>query len=403
MKRFKLKPVLPLDSIRRPVVKKTLLSLSLALAIALNEPLIANEPSFEQTVNEIGTSAEAVGLAVAVVRGGKIEFLNTFGVREFGQAEVITPQTVFRIASLSKGFAATITSGLIDQGKVSLESPISKFDPHFTLQDASQTASVTLRHVLTHQLSLPPYAYDNLLEAGTSPQNILREMRKVTPICTVGTCYAYQNVGFNMVTSAIESAARQDYASLVKNLIFNPLGMHNASFGRENLTSGDNWARSHQRDGYDVRGNRQWKVREVKQPYYKVPAAGGINASISDMAKWLAAQMGHAPEVIPVDWLKMMHTPIVATPAELRRTRHIPELTSAHYGLGWRIYSYAGETVVNHSGSVEGYVAQIAFLPKYDVGLVLLSNSRFRKFWDILPIFLENELRVKSTKLSLLR
>lgn len=403
MKRFKLKPVLSLDSFRSPVGKKTLIPLSLALAIALNEPLIANEPSFEQAVNEIGTSAEAVGLAVAVVRGGKIELLNTFGVREFGQAEAITPQTVFRIASLSKGFAATITSGLIDQGKVSLESSISKFNPHFTLQDASQTASVTLRHVLTHQLSLPPYAYDNLLEAGTSPQNILQEMRKVTPICRVGTCYAYQNVGFNMVTSVVESITEQNYTSLVKSRIFDPLNMRNASFGRTNLINTENWARSHRHDGYDLRGNRQWKVRTVKQPYYNVPAAGGINASILDMAKWLAAQIGHAPEVIPVDWLKMMHTPIVATPAELRRTRHIPELTSAHYGLGWRIYSYAGETVVNHSGSVEGYTAQIAFLPKYDVGLVLLSNARFRKFWDILPIFLENELRMARMKLSLLR
>ena len=132
-----------------------------------------------------------------------------------------------------------------------------------------------------------------------------------------------------------------------------------------------------------------------------MPAAGGINANILDMAKWLQAQMGHMPDVIDRATLQLLHSPVVATPAELRRNRRMTHLTQAHYGLGWRIYEYGGQTVVNHSGSVEGYSARIAFLPERDVGIVLLSNSRSRQFWDILPLFLDAELGLTNERLDM--
>ena len=181
--------------------------------------------------------------------------------------------------------------------------------------------------------------------------------------------------------------------------------MSGASFGKENLEKSTNWARSHNFVGTRYKKNQSkrkasWKVREVKQAYYDVPAAGGINANISDMAKWLAAQLGYAPTVLPPERLATLHSPQVTTPAELRRNRRLKRLTAAHYGLGWRIFKYAGHTVVNHSGSVESYVAQIAFLPDQDVGIVLLSNSHSREFWDILPLFLDNELGLENDLLS---
>ncbi len=351
----------------------------------------ATKTPFEQAIHEIGNSDDVVGLAVAVVRNGKVSSINTYGVREVGQLEKIDSQTIFRIASLSKAFAATMAGKLVDDAKLSLESPITNFNQDFQLRDQAQAKSATLSHVLSHRLSLPPYAYDNLLEAGVRPTKILQEMKKVTPVCKVGTCYAYQNVGFNMITSALESTAKQDYSILVSEQLFKPLGMNGASFGKDKLMANENWARSHRRAK-----KSSWAVRDVKQPYYDVPAAGGVNANILDMAKWLAAQMGHAPEVISDEVRTMLHTPLVKTHAELRRNRRLARLTDAHYGLGWRIYTYAGQSVINHSGAVEGYAAQLAFLPKHDVGIVTLSNSRSRRFWDILPLFLDHELGLSN-------
>ncbi len=362
--------------------------------------MAAGESRFDKAVAEIGESDDIVGLAVAVVRKGELSSLNTFGVREIGRPEPINVDTTFRIASLSKAFAATVAGELVDTDKLSFDDPISSSNKDFQLRDPAQAESVTLTHILSHRISLPPYAYDNLLEAGVTPSKILREMKKVTPVCKVGTCYAYQNVGFNLITSAIESTTQQSYEGVVTESLFAPLGMSGASFGIDGLTRNANWARSHSRPGYRLNPASTWEVKALKQPYYDLPAAGGVNANISDMAKWLAAQMGYAPEVIPPKRLTVLHTPLVATPAELRRNRRLSNLTDAHYGLGWRIYQYAGQTVINHSGSVEGYVAQIAFLPEQDVGIVLLANSRSREFWDILPLFLDSELGLENELLS---
>ena len=345
------------------------------------------DTQFEQALSEVAQSENAVGFAVAVVRNGKITLVRTYGKREAGRPEKVDANTTFRIASLSKGFAATIAAKLVSENKLALETPIVRYNKDFRLSNQAQTEAATISDVLSHRLSLPPYAYDNLLEADTAPPVILREMRKVKPVCRVGSCYAYQNVGFDMITGVIEELRLASFAEVVREELFKPLGMKGASFDILGLKADSNWARSHRRIGQDA-----WKVREVRQAYYNVPAAGGINASILDMAEWLKAQMGHAPNVISPELLEMLHDPIVRTPAELRRNRRMTELSDAHYGLGWRIYQYGGHTVINHSGSVEGYGARIAFLPEKDVGIVLLANFRTREFWDLLPTFLNLEL-----------
>jgi beta-lactamase class C len=173
----------------------------------------------------------------------------------------------------------------------------------------------------------------------------------------------------------------------------NPLEMSGASFGKDKLISGDNWARSHKR-----KLGREWKIAKVKPAYYRVPASGGINANIIDMSKWLSAQMGNYPQTLSQSSLHRLHTAQVRTPGELRRTRRLGRVSDAHYGLGWRIYQRAGHKVINHSGSVEGYGAQIAFLPEKNVGIVLLTNSNSKQFWSILPSFLDHELGLAPLK-----
>ena len=356
-------------------------------SVAAEEPPLFGADPFKAHLEEAAQSGDLVGLAVAVVRGGEVEMIETFGVRALGNENKVGPETTFRIASLSKGFAASVVSQQVSEGKLSLSDPVSRFAPEFRLKNAAQAKAVTLEHILSHRTSLPPYAYDNLLEAGVAPKDILAEFRKVDPICSVGRCYAYQNVTFDMSARVVEAIDGKTYAEAVQQRLFDPLDMSGASFGTVKLKQSDDWAQSHRR-----RRGGQWRSAPVKQPYYSVPAAGGINASITDMAKWLSAQMGHAPDVLSDEVLALMHEPRVSTPAEVRRMRTMPQLKKAHYGLGWRVYDYAGETVVNHSGSVEGYSAQIAFLPERDVGIVLLTNSRSRAFFEILPVFLDLEL-----------
>jgi len=197
-----------------------------------------------------------------------------------------------------------------------------------------------------------------------------------------------------MITSVIDSVGSQPFNELVQSELFKPLGMNSTSFGSAGLKIEDDWARSYSRTQ-----NGPWKTRSVKEAYYNVPAAGGVNASLIDMTKWLSAHMGYAPEVISEEALKILQTPVVKTAREMWRYRRMKHLSNAHYGLGWRLYEYADTLVVNHSGSVEGYSAQIAFLPERNVGMVILTNSRTQEFWDILQLFLDAELGLENPNL----
>ena len=170
--------------------------------------------------------------------------------------------------------------------------------------------------------------------------------------------------------------------------MFYPLGMGDASLGKAALEQDSDWARPHRR-----RRGEAWRKVEVKPNYYQLPAAAGINASIVDMARWLRAQLGQSPQTLSPETLALLHAPRTNTLSETRRkARRMPGLTKTAYGLGWRIYTYGGETIITHSGAVAGYAASIAFIPDRQTGIVLLSNANTRSFHQIVPLFLQFEL-----------
>jgi beta-lactamase class C len=143
--------------------------------------------------------------------------------------------------------------------------------------------------------------------------------------------------------------------------------MTSASVSREGLMSAKSWARPH---------NAGKRVIELSDAYYRVPAAGGVNSDIKDMAMWMLAQMGEMPDVISPNVLNALHSRQAKTANERRRLHMPPEpLTGAWYGFGWRSYDYAGHVIVGHRGGVDGYRSLILFDPKKKSGVVALWNS----------------------------
>ena len=199
---------------------------------------------FASTLSRAAGEDDFVGLAVAVVNRQGPLLVRTYGVTDITADQSVQPDTVFRVASLSKGFAGTLAGISVAEGELSLNAAVDPLVPQFELISRRQESALTVEHILSHRVGLPPNAYDNLLEANVDPAEILARYSGVEMICGVGQCYAYQNVAFNMITSVLEQVAEQDFAALLEQRLFTPLAMQHASLGRDALLASSSWARA---------------------------------------------------------------------------------------------------------------------------------------------------------------
>ena len=313
-----------------------------------------------------------VGLAVGVVEDGEIRFLKGYGETVAGSGDKVGIDTVFRWASVSKGVAGDMVALLAEDGKLSLYEPISRYSASLRLPGGNEHKA-TVSDVLTHRLGLFGHANDSKLEDGLDPALLRAQLATLNSICAPGQCHAYQNVAYDAAAEVVEKVTGQPYPEAVRERLFAPLGMSSASMTREALYASPSWARPHV-------GGKNSKPVEVTEPYYRVAAAGGVNSSIKDLAVWMQAQMGLVPDVLPAKVLETAQSPRATTPGELGRMRKFRErINSAAYGLGWRIYDYAGHTVVGHRGGLRGYRALIMFDPARKTGVVALWNSSTSK------------------------
>ena len=307
-----------------------------------------------------------VGLAVGVVENGRITFLNGYGETLEGSGDPVTAQTVFRWASVSKGVAGAIAAKLAEQGKLNLNAPIATYRTSLRLPGGNERRA-TLGDLLSHRLGIYRNAWDDKLEAGEDPRVIRQSIGTLASLCAPGTCWSYQNIAFDASSEVVAQATGKPYQQVVRDHLFAPIGMTSATVSREGLQRSKSWARPHSV------GRRPL---EVTDSYYRVPAAGGINSNIKDMALWMIAQMGEMPEVLSPTVLATIHAPRVPTPSERGRLRKFLErVDDPYYGYGWRSYDYAGHHVIGHRGGVNGYRSLILFDPKLKSGVVALWNS----------------------------
>lgn len=331
----------------------------------------------DERLTRLAADTEIVGLAVAVIEDGEITFARGYGVTRF-DGEPVTDQTVFRWASLSKGVASTAVGKMVTDGQLALSDTISKFKTSLRLPLGGEKVG-TLDDLLSHQIGIVPNAYDTRLEDGGDPAQIRKALGKLKRTCVVGECHTYQNVAFDAIAEVVASVRGVDFEEVVRLDLFQPLGMQDASYGLEALRGSYSWAEPHRKRRVDPKPVR----RTVNRSYYRVPAAGGVNGSIRDLAQFARAQMGLEPDVLSPDTLDELHTPRVYTRREQSSMsrRYGGHLRDARYALGWRVYKYGkpGYRVVGHRGAVDGYRSMILFDPERNAGVVALWNSNSRK------------------------
>ena len=307
-----------------------------------------------------------VGMAVGIVENGRITFLNGYGETLEGSGEKVTPETVFRWASVSKGVASTMVAKLAEEGRLSFNEPVAEVAPSLRLPGRNELKA-TVGDVLSHRLGLYRNAFDNKLEEGQDVTFLRGTLATLNSICPPGSCWSYQNVAYDAASEMVTRVSGMRYQEAVERDLFAPLGMTSASLTMNGLTSSSSWARPHSV------GRRPLKLSDN---YYRVPAAGGVNSNIKDMAMWMLAQMGEMPQVLGPGLLETIHQPRVKTPGERARMRKFLErLGDAEYGYGWRSYDYAGHHIIGHRGGVDGYRSLILFDPQLKSGVVALWNS----------------------------
>jgi beta-lactamase class C len=343
--------------------------------------------SYQQWLDRLGERNAVAGLATAVVVDDKVVFEDTIGYADATTHEPVTPETVFRLASLSKAFATALTGVLVDEGKLSWDTKLVAVLPFFHLKSDSAAEQATVRDILGQRLGLPKNTYDNMLEENFSYEELARKLDEVSLTCGVGQCYGYQNIAFSLIGDVVYAQTGDFFSRQVDKRLFFPLGMKTASYGREGLENSKSWARPHRPSGSN------WIPFEPKEAYYRVAPAAGVNASLRDMEQWLIAQMGGRPDVLSRQLLDTLHAPEVATPNEERSSPwRRARVTDAEYALGWRVFEYGGETLIFHAGAVQGYRTMIGFLPKYHVGVVTLWNSDGPVPAGLMPMLIDSLL-----------
>jgi beta-lactamase class C len=342
---------------------------------------------FEAMAQAMVADGRVPGLAMAIVKDGRIVSARGYGVTDVDRPEQVDAHTVFRLASLSKAFAGTVTGLLVSEGALRWDSHVADFMPGLQFSQPGAAQQLTVAEVLSQRVGLTHNAYDRDIEDGADYRSLVQRLAYAPMKCAPGQCYSYQNVAFSLIGDVVFATTGRFFSETVARRIFKPLGMDDASYGLEGIENSPRWARPH------VRGRGGWVALTPKPTYYRLAPAAGVNASIDDMAQWLVAQTGHRPDVLPESLLATLHAPVIDTPTELHGSSWRRErLGAAGYGIGWRVYDYAGHRVVFHGGAVQGYRASIALVPERDLGVVILWNSTSGVPSGLMPTILDSAI-----------
>ena len=252
------------------------------------------------------------GAAMVIVKDSQVVFERGYGLRAVGAPDSVDANTVFRVGSLSKGFAGVLSGILVSQGTLAWDDPVQQLVPAFKLRDRAQTGRIQLWHLLSHTTGLPYHAYTHLLEQGYDIPTLMQKRFPLVPLAwKEGEASGYQNAVFCVVEEMMKAATGETYQALLNEKIFRPANMRTASCDYASICGTADKALPH----YPVRGGL-WRADHINDHYYNATAAGGVNASIADMGEWLKVLLGHRPNVVSNATLEKVFHPVVKTGRE---------------------------------------------------------------------------------------
>ncbi|MEP6699670.1 MAG: serine hydrolase [Bacteroidota bacterium] len=335
--------------------------------------------SLDIYINKALTDWQIPGVAVCVVKNGKVVLMKGYGVKETGTTDKVDENTLFMIGSNSKAFTATALAMLDANKKLSLDDKVQKWLPDFKLYDPWVAKEASIRDLLCHRLGFETFQGDFMyFDSDLSTAEVRKKMGKLKPMYSFRSKWGYTNAAFMTAGEIIPKATGKSWADFITENIFRPLGMNNSLALSRDIQTAANKSAAHT----VVMGVLK------KIPYGNIDnlaPAGSISSSVNDMSKWVMMQLNNGKldgkEIIPSSAIAETRTP----QSILGNGGH--PFNKAHfslYGLGWFIEEYAGRKIVEHTGGVNGFVTSVCLVPEEKLGIVVFTNTDANGFFEAL-------------------
>ena len=356
----------------RMVITVALALLPVALTSAAPDPL--KRVDIDRLVERTMAAYQVPGIAVGVVKDGRLVYAKGFGVRELGKPGKVDADTLFQIASNTKAFTAAALAILVDEGKIHWDDRVIDYLPQFRLYDPWVTREFTIRDLLTHRSGLGLGAGDLLFFPQTdfTRRDVLHALRFLKPSTSFRSEFAYDNNLYIVAGEIIPTVTGQSWEDFVTSRILMPLQMAPCVATSGRLTDLRNVATPHA----PVEG----RISPVVPDDITVgAAAGGIQCNVVGLAKWQATQLAHGTspdglQLFSKEQGAEMWTPQTIDAPGGKRA----ELTRTHFGayaLGWGVEDFNGYKRVSHSGGLQGMVTYQSLIPELNLGVIVLTNA----------------------------
>ncbi len=324
---------------------------------------------FDQYVERVRQEWEVPGMAITVVKDGKVLLKKGYGVRELGQPDRVDTQTLFSCASTTKAMTAAVLGILVDEGKIAWDDPVREYIPELTLYDPYVTRELRIRDLLLHNTGLP--GTDFLSGAmAISAEETFRKLALVKPAYSFRSSYEYQNTMYAVAGHLIERVEGKQWTEVMIEKMFKPLGMIH-TVPRRALANTANMTKPH----FPVNGKIQVLNYGRESP---IGSAGAVWSCADDMTLWVKCMLDSSKYeggrlLKPETWKEILR-PQTMFPESEYPTLSILKPHWQTYSLGWYQHDYKGKIVYFHTGSIAGLTAIIGLLPEENLGVFVFGN-----------------------------
>ena len=313
--------------------------------------------------------AVAPGFAVAVIRRDCDIFARGFGYADLAGRRPVDEHSAFYIASATKAFVGLTAELLHRQGRIDLDSPMTRYVSGLQLTSPLDARRITLRQLLTHTHGIQnwgPVVFRSAI-TGQGDSRRLLALLSSHEAAPNGNAFAYGNIGYNAAGLIIHSATGRQWQDSLQQLVLRPLGL-NATTPYISRVPRARMALPYMFDGAGYAALPQAKANS------NMHAAGGMFSSLADMTQWLRVNMAGGRiggrTVVPGAAIE------AAQFARATRSEPMPgPFPMTAYGLGWDEGSYRGERLLMSQGGFSAYQSLVTYMPDQDLGIVILTNE----------------------------